>query len=332
MFYEQEDELEKFKLLLSSDNIKEVLGAFHKVLSQHTKEIAILTKRIQALLQNSHYGGINDNIQIFIETNNQRYESFSASLKSITEQVAHLEKSRGVEGGNTANKRLQDMSKTISILDTKITDLESELKEEKGKRLQLEEKIIDLMNSSSIDISPKLIKKGKKIVGRKTPLRNRPPSVQNTAPVQSPQSPPSPSQAENNESTSSLYNIQSNLNALKKTVQDMRIKENNDIAQMNIKINDIHTSFAKNTNEINEEFQTVHSRIDDCVSKADFVSFTQSLNENEQVSIKKLQTPRRSVHVTMINGDSLTRPSQRYTIHPSTNSRKVRTNYSTKDM
>jgi Fe2+ transport system protein B len=79
-----------FSISPSSDNVREVLGFLHYQVSQQSKEIAVLNRRVAQLMQSTHEQERID-FTISIDSCNQRIDTFTASVRSITEQLLQNE-------------------------------------------------------------------------------------------------------------------------------------------------------------------------------------------------------------------------------------------------
>jgi hypothetical protein len=131
----------------SSDNVREVLGFLHYQVSQQSKEIAVLNRRVAQLMQSTHEQERVD-FTVYINGCNQRMDTFTASIRSITEQVIqHEEVVRHHLNSFSASVR-SDLNDKIQKLESKISQIQQAVDNTKVSAEVLDLRIAELKNQA----------------------------------------------------------------------------------------------------------------------------------------------------------------------------------------
>lgn len=275
------------RISVNSDSITEILGYFHQQLSKHTSELASM----QTQMTKMAFGKPSqmEDIQIFLDTSNSRFESFAASINSLTQQLLHLEESykREVENGLSrvyahVNERIDEIAKRVE-----------ELENRKPEPCEIDELIESkLSERKSPDAGkPKRGKRKKLATPRRTQLSQS---------VQCEIQPPS----------QDISQFQSSLAQLRRSCMEIKSSQSTDFERMRAELAANMEKLKANDEQIVDELNKVHARIDECVTRAELSSMV--MKDERRVTMPiNTKPPQKKIHVTLINGDSLRRPGQR---------------------
>ena len=278
------------RISVNSDSITEILGYFHQQLSKHTSELA----NMQTQMSKMAFGkpAQMEDMQIFLDTSNSRFESFAASIQSLTQQLLHLEDSYQREIENRMAKvyshvdeRLDELSKRIDELENKqpdTIDIEGLIDSKLGERK-----------------SPDTIK-GKRGKRKKTPVARR---VQLSQAVQ----------CEIQTPTQDISQFQNTLAQLRRSCMEIKSSQSTDFERMRAELAANMEKLRTNDEQIVDELNKVHARIDECVTKAELSAMFVKDERRVTMPIGTTKATQKKVHITLINGDSLRRPGQRQT-------------------
>lgn len=290
------------KISVNADNITEILGYYHHELSQHTNDISTLKLHIQTLIEEKQKSGFTNttlksnseqSFSIFIENCNARLEAFAASIKSLSKQMTLLDES--------SQKLKNYFDTTICSFQTHIDEIEKSIK--------------TVATSTETNVfSPHSPKNKKKECKTKSSIKKRKLS--------------SFGQREKSDFMGSLNKgdaneeneIQNNFDNLEPDNSDEILKKyesiTEDISILKNSINEIVNNSKNDRNSIRTMISNVSGQLENFVTHKELeAAISVQLEKSRQTPTalvctsngqkRSIQTPRRKVHVTLINGEVL---------------------------
>ncbi|OHT13812.1 hypothetical protein TRFO_15927 [Tritrichomonas foetus] len=325
--------IKPLKISVSADNITEILGYYHHELSQHTSDLNTLKQHVHNILQRNQINtSASDGMDIFLDNSNKRFESFAASIKSISKQIVLLETTYKRDIELSVTKITEYIDNCVKKLNERIDDLSDSYQKEKEKEIEFSLNNGSPKQNQSPQKPRSSLKKGSK---KKKPnshgQRERLNCVSSISqsnhndsnnspggPLNHSHLPQSFPSGNGNATNNNSNNTHSNVNSIFDTAKLM-----NEISILKNSLNDYRKNSTNEKEEIKEillkanremfdEFNNVYIKLDDFVTKNDLDAFLADRKPSiSPYQTPRLQTPRRTVHVTLINGDSLRgRPPQ----------------------
>lgn len=320
------------KIHINIDNITEILGYYHHEISQHTNDINSLKQSMHTLAQkNNEYEKNDSDLPLFISSSNARLESFAASIHSLSQQMVMMEDSLH-KIRHQFDAKISALTKHINELETQIqiNSSNSQFRSNESAEVFIpdSQKIKDDINTKSLI---KKSSKKKKLTNLKERLKyqirdnsNQKHTVHNQ-------------KIDQNESKSSLDDtraeletlIQSNNKALMEEISHLKrsIRE----CKSEASSDSFHGIFNKRNKETDAEFADIHNKLDSfvthdeldkllsdemlrpktaCLSNSSSSTSTLIIPDRNKPRAP-IQTPRKTVHVTLINGETLSDKRQK---------------------
>ena len=76
-----------FNFSITPENMREVFGFLHHQITQQSKEIGILNRRVSQLIQQMEEKNEDSQLSSFIKASNKRLDSFAASILTLSQQI-----------------------------------------------------------------------------------------------------------------------------------------------------------------------------------------------------------------------------------------------------
>lgn len=303
------------KISVNADNITEILGYYHHELSQHTNDINTIKQHIQTLLEenqkktekeiyaNSTNSKSNSeqSFSIFIDACNARLEAFAASIKSISQQIVIIDES---------SHKLKD------YVDSKITSFQSQI-ENIEKSIQT----MPDVNNESNNISPCSPKNKKKELKTKSSIKKNQQKRKLSSLGQREKCSsrlsalPKNDMNENDENQNECSMFDTTNTEIQKKCDQISDEMN----ALKISMREITKNSKIDKDSIQKMINSLYSRLENFVTHNDLeIAISSELEKNRQTIAtpaalvcsnnspkRSIQTPRRKVHVTLINGEAL---------------------------
>lgn len=284
---------------LTNEGIKEVLGFFHHELSQQSKEIGIINRRLSQIITSSPENDETE-AKLFIEATNRRIDNISLSIESLTQQVLMQE--------NTTKSLIQSMrnslqctiDENIKRIETRINEIQKatdnsvcfqeifNLKIKEAIEEQLQEKfdvidqvILELKEENAninAETATRVSKTPTTKSGKKRPLSsqrikkiaNHPSLISNNQMIFD----AAPSNQIQSQDSVKIIQIQTDIEKLKEQINESSQPTTSNLDDLQL-FERMSKLIKENENEINSSFQNVHSRIDDCATKNELFEIVQ---------------------------------------------------------
>ena len=321
-----------FNVAPGNENIREALGFFHHQISQLSKDMAFLNKRV-ADLSKSVREQEDTSFSVFLETTNKRLDGFGASIQSVTDQLIQHESLVKQNIENLATSIRSEFADKLAKMEVRVDEIQHKSDNSKCFGNILELKVSELteavkQNEASIgDIRNELLalKKDGRVQAVLTPTETKRKPLNRNALKKSLSRPVSSSRRKRGYCDALETIAQTN------TTEHVEVFECRPRPDVFEKLEDARALLKElqatrdvfnKLEEHDRELAFIKNKFNDYVLKSDLYEMILAADSSRQVEVRppgmiaaqnsdfgaKSPYRQRSAHVKLINGDSLKRP------------------------
>ena len=327
-----------FPLSQGNENIREVLGFFHHQISQLSKDVALINRRVADLCKTADEQNT-QSFAVFVEASNKRLDGFAASIQSVTDELIQNEAllKDKMEAFTTSVRN--EFNEKLAKLEVRVNEIQHKSDNSRVLSEMLEVKLNDVGEKTGKEINL--------LHGELAALRNGDKNL--LAPIETKPRPYSRNSAKKAISrpvsaTRRKRNVSSNPETYVCSVSNIHIfdcgPKKDLIDQMEDARNVLRDmqdtrNMLDRFGQYDKEFQCVHDRLDKCALKSELFEIIQGFVASGAEGVVKTDsrvhmlnpsskpvviraahsdfglsqdTRQTSAHVKLINGDCLRRP------------------------